>query len=61
MWFKRFIISSIPVVAFSIYLGMFPWLLAFFYYLNIWIILWSKDNSGSHRGGGDPDQLGGPY
>ena len=61
MWLKRFAISSIPVIIFSMFIGSFPWVLAVFYYLNLWIMFWSKDNYGSSRGGGHPDQLGGPF
>ena len=60
IWFRRFLLSSIPIAAPSFYLGFFPWLLAFFYYLSLWIVFWSKDNAGDARGG-YPDQLGGPF
>jgi len=59
-WFRRFLLSSIPIAALFLYVGDFPWLLAFFYYLSLWIVLWSKDNAGDVRGG-HPDQLGGPF
>lgn len=61
IWFKRFTFASIPVIVFGAYIGEFPLLMAGSYYLGLWIILWSKDNSGSLRGGGHPDQLGGPF
>lgn len=62
MWLKRWTISTIPVAVFSLWLGFVPWLIIFFYYLNLWIIFYSKDNNGNAgRSENSSDLLGGPF
>jgi hypothetical protein len=48
-WTKRFIFSSIPVLLFSLWIGYFPAFIAFFYYLNLWIVAFSYDEYGGKR------------
>lgn len=62
IWLKRLILTSLPVAAFSLWIGFVPWFLCLFYYLSLWMVFYSKDEYG-HSGGSanSSDLLGGPY
>jgi hypothetical protein len=61
-WIKRIFWSSLPVVAVSWWLQFTPWGLWFFYYLSLWMVFYSKDESGGKsKNQNSEDLLGGSF